>query len=86
MSFLSRHVCHDKHLFVATKHVFCHDTNMLVVTNVLWRKNVCRNKTFVATKMVLVAALASHTSLLSKVLVAVVEGEVGRGVGGEESC
>ena len=38
-------LCHDKHIFVATKDVFC----------------VCHDKTFVATKMILVAAPANDS-------------------------
>ena len=72
---------------VATKHVFRHDANVLVVTKVLSRQNyVCRDKTFVATKMIFVAALASHTWLLSTVLVAGVEGEVGGGGAGRRAA
>ena len=44
-------VCHDKRVFVMTKHIFCQDKNMLVTTNMfvvinmclLWQ-HVCRNK------------------------------------------
>ena len=42
-------VCRKKHLFVATKDVFC----------------VCRDKTFVVTKIVIVAAPTNDTSLPS---------------------
>ena len=43
----------DKHVFVATKHVFCRDKNMLVVINFLSRQNyVSRDKdVFVVTKL-----------------------------------
>ena len=57
--------CRDKHLFVATKDVFCLGKSILVTTNVLprqkyfvatnillSRQNLCRSKhTFVATKL-----------------------------------
>ena len=39
--------CHDKHTFVVTKDLFCHD------------KHICHDKTFVTTKMILVAAPAN---------------------------
>ena len=57
--FLSQHkICLYKYLsiqhrFVTTKHVFCRDKRMLVATK------ICRDKTFVATKMRLVAAPAN---------------------------
>ena len=43
VSFLSwqTHVCHDKHVFITTKHIFCHNKSVLVT------------KTFVATKLCL---------------------------------
>ena len=40
--------CRDKHTFAARKHVFCRDKHVF-----------CRHKTFVATKMILVAAPAN---------------------------
>ena len=63
------HFCRDKHVYnfvaaklknmlVATKDVFCDDKHAFVAT-----KRVCRDKTFVATKMVLVAAPANDTLL-----------------------
>ena len=68
--------CRDKHVFVATKCVFCHDKSMLVKyvcrdkylslsrqKKFLSRQAVfCRGKRFVATKMILVAALANDSS------------------------
>ena len=49
---LPQRFCHDKCTFVMTKHVFCHDKNMLVATNILvmtkllsWQTHVCHNKT-----------------------------------------
>ena len=51
--------CHDK-MFVATKHVFCSDKSMLVATKRLSQQTYfCRNKTFVTTKIILVAAPAN---------------------------
>ena len=51
-------LCHEKHNFVATKHLsqqayFCHDKRPVLSQ----QTRVCRDKTFVATKMVLVAIL-----------------------------
>ena len=42
-------VCHDKHVFVMTKRVICHNESMLVATNLilLQRKYACHDKTFV---------------------------------------
>ena len=42
--------CRSKHIFVVTKNMFCHD------------KRVCHNKSFVTTKMILVAASAGDPS------------------------
>ena len=45
----------DKHIFVATRDVFCRDKHMFVATKVilLWQ-NLCRNKIMlVATKLLL---------------------------------
>ena len=61
--------CRGKHVFVATKHVFvetkdvfCRDKRMLVETKRLSRQTrVCLEKTFVATKIILVAAPASDS-------------------------
>ena len=39
------HICRDKHVFVATKHIFCHDKVCLP------RQNYCRDKIIVATKL-----------------------------------
>ena len=37
--------CHDKHVFVATKHVFCRDKSMLIMTELLlWQTHVCHAK------------------------------------------
>ena len=44
-------LCLDKHTFVATKDVFCRDKHVVDAT-----EYVCRNKTFVATKKMFVAA------------------------------
>ena len=39
------HVCHDKNMFVVTKHIFCHDKSMLVVTKLLLQQIYsCCNK------------------------------------------
>ena len=48
-------------MFVTTKHVFCHDKSMPVETKLLLpgQTRVCCDKTFVATKMILVAAPAN---------------------------
>ena len=50
-------VCHDKNMFVVvvtTKHVFCHDKSMLVATKHMFvMTNICRDKSFVATKTLL---------------------------------
>ena len=48
--------CHSKHTFVATKDVFCHNKNTFVTTKVSFR-----DKTFVMTKMLLVAAPANDS-------------------------
>ena len=38
------HVCHDRHVFVTTKHIFCCDRSMLVVTVcLLWQNYVCHD-------------------------------------------
>ena len=50
----------DKHTFVATKDVFCRDKNVFVATNKITR--ACRDRTFVATKIILVATPANNTS------------------------
>ena len=69
--------CRLKHVFVSTKHVFCRDKSTLVATKISWQQKdvainvlwlqtrVCRHKTFVATKMILVAAPATD-SLFSR--------------------
>ena len=41
-------------MFVAIKHVFCRDKSMLVEAKPLLRQNICRDKTFVATKLFVV--------------------------------
>ena len=52
VSFSSRQkLCRYKHTFVATKDMFCRDKHMFVAT-----KRVCRDKSFVVTKMILMAA------------------------------
>ena len=56
--------CRDKHVFVETKHVFCHDKSMLaaiIIMFVMTKDVFCYDKTFVMTKMMLVAAPANHT-------------------------
>ena len=70
--------CHDKLTFVATKDVFCNDQHTFVTTKRLsWQAYFCRNKrcvlqrpthvchskTFVTTKMILLAAPATDTFL-----------------------
>ena len=45
-------LCHDKHTFVETKDVFCLEKHMFVATN---------DKTFVPTKIILVAAPANDS-------------------------
>ena len=74
----TKYFCHDKHNFVTTnivlsrpKDVFCHDKHVcrdkhaFVATKVLSRQTrVCRNKSFVATKMLFVAAPASDSLLV----------------------
>ena len=63
-------------IFVAAKQVFCHDKSMLVTTKHLshkhnfdmtkvlsWQAYFCCDKTFVATKMILVAAPTSDSFL-----------------------
>ena len=59
----SQNFCHDKHTFVVTKDLFCRD------------KHVCRDKTFVTTKMILVAAPANDKIWVSSPL-ANIEGPV----------
>ena len=49
--------CRDIHTFVATRHGFCRDKSMLVATNTC----LLSIKTFVATKLVFVAASAIDT-------------------------
>ena len=57
-NFFRNKTCCEKHVFVTTKHIFCHDKSMLVTTQLLsqqtsflLQQNVCHNKhTFVATK------------------------------------
>ena len=44
------HFCHDKHVFVVTKHVFCRN-----------KKYAYRDKSFNATKLILVVAPASDS-------------------------
>ena len=45
VSFLSRQMfCHDKHVFVARKNVFCRIKSMLAAMKVLSRQNFCRDK------------------------------------------
>ena len=57
--------CHDKQVFVTTKHVFCHDKCMLVMTKVLSRQNyVCCNKTSVTTNI----WCSKHNFVMTKVL------------------
>ena len=44
--------CRDKHMFVATKHVFCYNRSMLVVKKLLSQQTYfCHDKTFVATNI-----------------------------------
>ena len=46
------HFCRDKHVFVATKHVFCRNRSMLVVKKLLSQQTYfCHDKTFVATNI-----------------------------------
>ena len=55
----------DKHTFVATKDVFCRDKSKLVTTKLLWQQNyVCRDKSFVAKKLILMAAPANDTKVV----------------------
>ena len=60
--------CRGKYTFVATKDVFCHDKHVFVTwlsrqTRVPppFQTRVCRDKTFVATKVILVAAPANNS-------------------------
>ena len=56
-------------IFVATKHVFCHEKSMLAATKRLSRQNyalsrVCRDKhTFVATKDVFLSQQNKHQTI-----------------------
>ena len=50
---LRQNLCRNKHTFVATKDVFCRDKHVFAAYH------FCRHKTFVATKMILVAAPAN---------------------------
>ena len=75
---LPRHVRRDKltftttkHVFVTTQHVFCRNKTFVrvcrnrntVMTKVLlWQAYFCRDKAFVTTKMILVAAPMNDTS------------------------
>ena len=57
-------VCCDKNMFVTTKRLsqqayFCRDKRPVL----LWQTRVCRNKSFVATKMILVAAPGNDKSI-----------------------
>ena len=56
---LRQKFCHDKHnrMFVATKHIFCRDKNILVASKLLSRQNyVCRDKhAFVLSLQIFVA-------------------------------
>ena len=45
--------CHDKHMLVMSKHVFCCDKSMLVMTEDFVTTNICCNKHFVATSILL---------------------------------
>ena len=65
-SFMSpQKCCHDKHVFVATKHFFCHNKNMLITRKLLlWQNYVCHDKTFVATDI----CLNKHNFVATKVL------------------
>ena len=55
--------CRNKIMFFAKN--ICRDKNMFVATGILFSRQkqtrVCRDKTFVATKMILLAALANDT-------------------------
>ena len=59
--------CHDKHNFVATKSflsasiLLSRQRTCFVATNTSRQTRVCRNKTFVATKMILAAAPVNDT-------------------------
>ena len=57
-------VCHDKHMFVTTKHVFCRNKSMPATTKLLSQQNyVCHDKTIVTTKI-----LSQHMFVRTKVL------------------
>ena len=65
ITFVAKNAC--LYAFVATKHVFCRDKNMLVATklclSVLSRRKFCRDKhSLFATKIRLVAAPANDTT------------------------
>ena len=56
--------CFGRDTLVMTKEVFCRDKSMLVATELLSRQTcVCHDKTFVAIKMILVAALTNDMGL-----------------------
>ena len=43
---LQQNFCFDKHVFVMTKHIFCHNKSMLVATKLLsWQTYLCHDKT-----------------------------------------
>ena len=57
-------VCRYKHTLVATKDVLCRVRHVLVATKAYFcreERRVCRDRTFVATKIILVAASANDT-------------------------
>ena len=61
VSFLSwQKFCHDKHMFVMTKHIFCRDKSMLVVTKLLLRFNILSLQNFVMTNIILLWQMFCH--------------------------
>ena len=55
-TFAITNICHDKHNFVTTKHLFCHDKSMLVATKLLsWQTRVLsrQNTSFASASILL---------------------------------
>ena len=56
--------CCDKRVFVAAKEVFCHDESMIVTTNLFCQTYFCRDKTYVATNIILMQLKFCHDKLI----------------------
>ena len=63
------HFCHDKYVFVATKHVFCRNKSMLAATKRLSRQNyVCRDKIYLSQQAKDVFSRNKHVFVVTKVI------------------